>query len=174
MTDLSIPVIKTAGAVFIAALFYIYLLNRLAVFVQPIRLKLAREGSDLLRGGGLSQKDMPVVVFYLSKAYDATPVFWGVILFPVGALLAFIKAVKTRFQGKVLPKGNSSMERMAFLFSVSILAANPFLGAILLLEFLAFAIFIIITTAQLDVFRLALGSIARFEMHIPKPLHKLS
>jgi len=132
-------IIIVAGAV----IGWYFIQGRLARFIHPMRLELAREGEELLADARLSQAQRDLVRFQLENALDP----WTAVIFT--ALLPFVVigrivglrccSVKAgRIEDKEL---RSKYERVDAMFTRSIVCANLLAGVIFLAELALLTVF---------------------------------
>lgn len=133
---------------------YSLVLHQFAKAVQPLRLRLAEEGEALLASGALAADDERDIQIFLDNAYNGWVAVW---------LLPMIPAAIFRLSRQ--PSGEDNMPdsagRLGWWFAISAFAANPFIGLIVIAEFLLCAIVAVVATGSF----VALRSAARRIMH---------
>ena len=163
MTDLSIPIMNVALVIFSGALSYVYLLNRLVKFIQPIRLKLADEGVSLLRSEELRNEERRFVIYCLTNAYSVQPAIVAAVVFPFIAIWSLARVIGDRIRGKSRIPAKVALARIFLLFGCSTMAASPIFGLVLGFEFLVFVVAVVLTTGQLEALRMVLTPLAKVE-----------
>lgn len=162
--DLSISILKIAISMFLVSAAYIVLLAVLAKFVQPIRLLLADEGRIILNNANSSSQNRHQAIFYLSNAYSPWPTVIASLSFPIAAI--FIAFSICRIQITKREPRKSGGARMAGLFTISVIAANPVFGLVLFLEHFFLTILLIVMTGQIEAFRVVVEKLAELEDRI--------
>jgi hypothetical protein len=123
---------------------YAVLLRRMAMAVQPVRLRLAEEGEALLAEGRLSPQDENDVVLFLDNAFNGwMPVFLMVLMPAAIFLLA-----KGSPAAEECPP-NPAVSKLSGMFAISIFAANPLMGTAAVIEFILLALIAIVFTGSL-------------------------
>lgn len=146
--------LRAVSFVVIGAAVYVFLARRLADLVQPLRLRLAREGEALL-ASSLDPDDARQVRFWLDNAFSAVPAAIFVMMFP----MLMTNTLIGRLLGKH-PKplrSGAAMRRLSLLFMASAFAANPLFGVIALLELILFGVTVGVLTDPLLLFRSVLS-----------------
>lgn len=150
--------------VIVAFAFYCFLLNRLAKFVQPLRLGLARRGERLLQNPNLP----PWAARQLRLELDTMFSGW----WAVGAALLFMPAILGFATGLI--KSPPDIEHaetrreynlLAWHFALSFIVANPIMGAIFVLELLALVLVVAILGGTVMSFRAATAVAFGADLH---------
>ncbi len=140
---------------------YAIVLRQLAKAVQPLRLRLAEEGEALLAEGILSIEEESDVRMFLDNAYNGWMAVYVMLLMPAAMFYLTINSPGT---------DGRATDRLTWLFLVSVLAANPFMGALAAMEFVVLAFGVVIATGSFAMLRAALRRVfhnlaARHEAH---------
>ena len=123
---------------------YSFVLRRMADVVQPFRTKLARQGEKLLAKAN-TDIDKNQIKFYLDHAFCGWIAPLAVIIFPVSALIYVLMSFSKSGRARVFDADlRESDGGLAFLFAISIFAANPLFGLLLAAEIISFGAIVVL------------------------------
>jgi hypothetical protein len=129
---------------------YAIVLRQLAKAVQPLRLRLAEEGEALLTEGVLSIEEESDVRMFLDNAYDGWVAVFLMLMMPAAMFYLLIDPTGTD------DRATERSAKLSWLFLVSVFAANPFVGALAIMEFVVLAFVMVIATGSFAMLRAAL------------------
>lgn len=140
------------SAVAAGAVLYTLLKRRLANLAQPMRLKMATAGIELLRSN-ISEKDKNIIAFMMANAYSSLPSFLFVILFPITlAQIAWHYLVGGKKSSQDGPP-NEEAGKFTGQFMLSTFAANPIIAAVAIVELLSLGFLCFLVGGQMLLFR---------------------
>lgn len=169
MNDLSVPILQIGLYVFVAFTAYVWILNRLAKFAQPMRLKMAEDGFLALNDGSLTGDERRAVLLSLNLAFNPWPAVVAAFLFPWAAIYFLVRAL---IAGKSKIRQRSPIvANISWKFLLSSMAANPLFGLVLLVELLAFMGVLILLGYQMEMIRLIALALTQFEERISSASH---
>jgi hypothetical protein len=167
MTDLALVSFETTAAVVAPILVYILILRRFADAVMPYRLEMAAVGERILATKPSAVRRAQTQ-FYLDNAFSGWVAPFAAICLPFVSIWvagsAVYRLLILKGRRPVLDDGQSSRDdqRMAILFTVSVFAANPLFGSLLVLEFLLVGIVLVVISGT-DAVMAAIAALIRAE-----------
>jgi hypothetical protein len=148
------------AAIVFGVVVYALVLNRMAKFAQPIRLRMADRAAEMLADSRTSKDDIEQIHFYMRHAFSVwlpvVTVFLMPALFVLSVFPLFRRAPKSADEGK--------MSEMSSWFTISVIAANPLFGAIMIAEFVVIVFLLVILIAQPMLVRASLVRLGRTEV----------
>lgn len=139
-------------AIALAVVLHTLLKRRLADLAQPMRLKMAETGVELLRSN-ISEKDKNIIAFMVANAYSSLPALVFVIYFPF-TLVKF--AWSALMVGKKSPQEgppNEDARKLTGQFMLSMFAANPIMASIAIVELLSLGFLCFLFGGQVLLFK---------------------
>ena len=164
--DCSMTILRIALTGFFISAAYIYLLNRLANFAHPMRLKLATEGRNILSRQDVSEPVRRQVEFSLSHAFSPWMTVIASLVFPIALISAIISAVRRQAGPMRTDRERKDTVRIGVFFTFSVIAANPLFGMVLLAEYAAISFLLIVTLDQVGILRVVAAELADLEDRI--------
>jgi hypothetical protein len=146
---------KVLLAIALATLGYGFILRRLAEVIHPLRLRLAELGEKYLEMP-LAPEDRTQVIFYLDNAFNPWVAVVAVASFPFVIIFLLFR-----------PKQNNTsigtQKEIEYLFTISVVAANPLFSLVTALELLIAALFGVLLYKQLSLVKNAVHIFFQFK-----------
>jgi hypothetical protein len=149
------------------ALVYGLFVRRLAELVQPLRLQLAERGEKYI---SISKdgKERRSIEFYLDNAFNPWICVWGSLFLPALTIWQLVRPMTPKFDAT----DKEEYRKISALFTISVFAANPLFGLIMIFELTIATIIIIIFSGKLNILlRVGLALVERQAVRRPARHH---
>lgn len=151
----------------LVAIGYGVFVKRLAIVVQPLRLRLAERGEKYL-AVCKDPKERSLITFYLDNALSPWLAIWTTLLLPI----VLIKQLITPVTHKIVKEDEEECRRLTALFIISTFAANPVFGFFVAVELIIVAIVVILLSGKITLLlRVAITLIERLATKPPQDHH---
>ncbi|WP_156992807.1 hypothetical protein [Paraburkholderia oxyphila] len=153
---------------------YLFFVLRLAIAVQPYRLKLAREGERLSMSPGLTAFDREYIRFCLDNAYNGALVFSAIFVLPLSGIRLMISRNSKKSATEIDEiefSRSHHFDQISRLFYCSVIAANPVCALIVAVELVAIVFFGVLCAGNLEFLRRIAASVIASEYAAEKLMH---
>ncbi|MCG5075923.1 hypothetical protein [Paraburkholderia tagetis] len=169
----ALRILLWTGLVLVLVATYLFFVLRLAIAVQPYRLKLAREGERLSRSPGLTAFDREYIRFCLDNAYSGAIVFSAIFALPLSGFRLMLsrnnKSSDIDNESKLIKSHH--LDQVSRLFYCSVIAANPICALIVAIELIAIVFFGVLWAGNLEFLRRIAARIIASEYASEKLMH---